>query len=35
MAVGTQKGSDLQLDQPLKAIAGQLGDQLPGAAAIK
>jgi hypothetical protein len=35
MAVGTQKGGDLKLDQLLQAVAGQLGDQLPGAAAIQ
>ena len=35
MAVSTQKGCDLQLDQPLQAVASQLGDQLPGAAAIE
>ena len=35
MAVGTQKGSDLQLDQLLQAVARQLGDQLPGFAAIQ
>jgi hypothetical protein len=35
MAVSTEHGSDLQLDQLLQAMAGQLGDQLPGAAAIE
>jgi hypothetical protein len=35
MAVGTQNGSDLQLDQLLQAVACQLGDQFPGAAAIE
>lgn len=35
MAVVTQKGSDLQLDQLLQAVARQLGDQLPGFAAIQ
>ncbi len=35
VAVGTQHGGDLQLDQPLQAIAGQLGDQLTGGAAIQ
>ncbi len=35
MAVGTQKCSELQLDQLLKAIAGELWDQLTGAAAIE
>jgi hypothetical protein len=35
MAVGTQKGSDLQLDQLLQAVAGQFRDQFTGAAAIQ
>ena len=35
MAVGTQKGSDLQLDQLLQAACGQLGDQFTGTAAIQ
>ena len=33
MAVGTANGSDLQLDQLLQAVAGQLGDQVSGATA--
>jgi len=35
MAVRTEHGGDLQLDQLLQAVAGQLGDQLPGGAAIE
>jgi len=35
VAVSTQNGGDLQLDQPLQAVASQFGDQLTGAAAIK
>ena len=35
MAVRTEHGGDLQLDQLLQAVAGELGDQLPGAAAIQ
>jgi len=35
MAVGKQKGGDLKLDQLLQAVAGQLGDQLTGCAAIQ
>jgi hypothetical protein len=35
MAVGTQKGSDLQLDQLLQAACGQFRDQFPGTAAIQ
>jgi hypothetical protein len=35
MAVSTQKGGELQLDQLLQAVAGKLWDQLPGAAAIQ
>jgi len=35
LAVRTEEGSKLQLDQPLKAVARQLEDQLPGAAAIE
>jgi hypothetical protein len=35
MAVSTEEGSDLQLDQLLQASCGQLGDQFPGAAAIE
>lgn len=33
--VGTQEGRELQLDQPLQAIADDLRDQLPGSAAIQ
>jgi hypothetical protein len=35
MAVGTQNGGNLQLDQLLQTVPGQLGDQLPGFAAIQ
>jgi len=35
MAVRTEEGSKLQLDQLLQAVARQLGDQLPGTAAIE
>ena len=35
MAVGTQNGGNLQLNQLLQTVPGQLGDQLPGAAAIQ
>jgi hypothetical protein len=35
MAVRTNRRRSLQLDQLLQAVAGQLGDQLPGAAAIE
>jgi hypothetical protein len=35
MAVGTQKGGKLELNQLLQAMAGQLRDQFPGAAAIQ
>jgi hypothetical protein len=35
MAIGTDRSGDLQLNQLLQAVAGQLGDQLPGAAAIE
>jgi hypothetical protein len=35
MAVSTQKGGELKLDQLLQAIAGELWDQLPCAAAIQ
>jgi hypothetical protein len=35
MAVGTQNGSDIQLDHLLQALACQLRDQFPGAAAIE
>jgi hypothetical protein len=35
MAIGTEHGGDLQLDQLLQAVAGQLGDQLVGCAAIE
>ena len=35
VAVGTEHGSDLQLDQLLQAVAGQLGDQLTGRAAVQ
>ncbi len=31
----TEYGGDLQLDQLLQAVAGQLGDQLPSGAAIE
>jgi hypothetical protein len=34
MAIGTEHGGDLQVDQRLQAVAGQLGDQLTGCAAI-
>jgi hypothetical protein len=33
--VGTEEGGELQFDQLLQAVAGQLGDQFPGAAAIE
>jgi len=35
MAVSTEEGGNLQLDQLLQAVACQLGDQFPGAAAIE
>jgi hypothetical protein len=35
MAVSTEEGGNLQLDQLLQAVASQLGDQLTGAAAIE
>ena len=35
MAVGTEEGGNLQLDQLLQAMAGQFRDQFPGAAAIE
>jgi hypothetical protein len=35
MAIGTEHGGDLQFDQLLQAVAGQLGDQLAGRAAIE
>jgi hypothetical protein len=35
MALGTDHGSVLQLDQLLQAVACQLGHQLPGRAAIE
>ena len=35
VTLGTEHGSDLQLDQLLQALAHQLGDQLPGRAAIQ
>jgi hypothetical protein len=35
MAIGTEHGGDLQLDQLLQAMAGQLGNQLPGCAVIQ
>ena len=35
MAVSTEEGGNLQLDQLLQASCGQLGDQFPGAAAIE
>ena len=34
MPIGTEHSGDLQLDQLLQAMAGQIGDQLPSAAAI-
>jgi hypothetical protein len=35
MAIGTEHSGDLQLDQLLQAMAGQLGNQLPSGAAIE
>jgi len=35
MAIGSDRSGGLQLDQLLQAIARQLGNQLPGAAAIE
>ena len=35
MTVGTENGGDLQFDQLLQAMAGQLGNQLPSGAAIE
>jgi hypothetical protein len=35
MAISTNDGRGLQLDQLLQAVAGQFRDQLPGAAAIE
>jgi hypothetical protein len=35
MAVGTQNGGNLQLDQLLQAVACQFWDQFPGAAPIE
>jgi hypothetical protein len=35
MAIGSEQGGDLQFDQLLQAVAGQLGDQLAGRAAIQ
>jgi hypothetical protein len=35
MAVSTQNGGNLQLDQLLQTVACQLRDQLTGAAAIE
>jgi hypothetical protein len=35
MAIGTEHGGDLQLDQLLQAMAHQFRDQFPGAAAIQ
>jgi hypothetical protein len=35
MPIGTEHSGDLQLDQLLQAMAGQLGDQLPSGAAIE
>ena len=35
MAISTNDGRGLQLDQLLQAVAGQLRDQLPGAASIE
>ena len=35
MAIGTEHGGDLQLDQLLQAMAHQFREQLPGAAAIQ
>jgi hypothetical protein len=33
--IGTKHSGDLQFDQLLQAVASQLGDQLPGCAAIQ
>jgi hypothetical protein len=33
--LGTEHGGDFQLDQLLQAMAGQLGDQFSGSAAIE
>jgi len=35
MPIGTEHSGDLQLDQLLQAMAGQLVDQLPSGAAIE
>ena len=35
MAIRAEYGGNLQLDQLLQAMAHQLGDQFPGAAAIE
>jgi hypothetical protein len=35
MAVSTEEGGNLQLDQLLQAVASQFGDQLPSCAAIE
>jgi hypothetical protein len=35
MAIGTEHGGDLQFDPLLQAVAGQLGNQLTGCAAIE
>ena len=35
MAIRTEHGGDLQLHELLQAVACQLGDQLPGCAAIQ
>jgi len=35
VALCADHGGDLQLDQLLQAVAGQLGDELPGGAAIQ
>jgi hypothetical protein len=35
VAIGTEYGGDLQLDQLLQAMTDQLDDQLPGSAAIQ
>ena len=35
VAIGTEHGGDLQLDQLLQAVTHQLGDQLPSCAAIQ
>jgi hypothetical protein len=35
MSVGAEHSGDLQLNELLQAVAGQLGDQLTGGAAIQ